>query len=389
MLRKVLLVLLMLMLPLNAGCENKRELNEIAIVLGVGVDIGEKDSVAMSVQVVKPGDMQSGGGGGGTGGGGKGGGAPYIVETREGSTLFDAIRNFSMINGKKLFFSHNQVIIFGEDVIKKGIGPYVDFLERDTELRSEVPVLVGKGKALDYLNLPPVMAKIPSEEIDNAINLSSVTGKSVPYHLTELAIALREEDVIPVPQIEIIEENKRKQFQIEGMAILKGEEAKLAGWLTPTETRGLLWGKGEVKGGIIVIHRKNVRIALEIKEAKGKITVEMRDDKPVYKIEVEETSDIGEVMGSHKVSKETVDEVNQLQKAAIISEIKKALEKSQKDLKTDIFGFSSVLHRHHPQYWDTIKDKWDIEYPAIGVEISVKTRIKNSAELTHPPIIGD
>ncbi len=48
------------------GCWNRRELNSLAIVMGVGVDKGEeKNSVEVTVQIVQPSVLKSAGKGSG------------------------------------------------------------------------------------------------------------------------------------------------------------------------------------------------------------------------------------------------------------------------------------------------------------------------------------
>lgn len=366
-----------------SGCQNKRELNEIAIVLGTGIDYADNGNFKLSVEVAKPFQVKAGGDGGGGGGTtGKEGKKKSMVETRMGVTVFDAVRNFSTINSKNLFFSHNQILIFGEEVARKGLGSVLDFFERDAGLRAEVPVLVAQGNAVDCLKLPPAMEEITATEINDALKLAEITGKSVSYRLVDLAKEINGDNYIAVPKISITEDGGEKRFEIAGMAVLK--KGKLIGWLNPIETRGYLWIKGLVKGGVININYGGGKIALEIKRVNAKLKSEIRDGEPVFVVEVEENGNIDEVHSAVNIASSSVlSEINKKQAEAIENEINQTLKRCQKNLKADIFGFGENLHRWHPAYWKQKKDKWNDNFPSVPVEVRVKTKLYSSGEKTN------
>jgi spore germination protein KC len=45
------------------------------------------------------------------------------------------------------------------------------------------------------------------------------------------------------------------------------------------------------------------------------------------------------------------------------------VDKAQKDLKTDIFGFGERIHSKDPPYWKTVKDNWNDVFTGMPVEI--------------------
>lgn len=54
-----------------------------------------------------------------------------------------------------------------------------------------------------------------------------------------------------------------------------------------------------------------------------------------------------------------------------------ALNKAQKQFRSDIFGFGRALYRAYPQAWNTTyKQKWDTEFPELEVTIKPYVVIK-------------
>jgi spore germination protein KC len=61
------------------------------------------------------------------------------------------------------------------------------------------------------------------------------------------------------------------------------------------------------------------------------------------------------------------------------SEIKAALKKGQKELKTDIFGFGFALYRKYPRLWHKeYEKKWQDLFPDVTINIDVRAKILNT-----------
>ena len=62
----------------------------------------------------------------------------------------------------------------------------------------------------------------------------------------------------------------------------------------------------------------------------------------------------------------------------------KALNKAQKELKTDIFGFGETIHRKYPKMWKKMKDNWDDIFPNLPVNITVEVDTKQLGGIGKP-----
>ncbi|HPD01686.1 MAG TPA: Ger(x)C family spore germination C-terminal domain-containing protein, partial [Acetivibrio sp.] len=62
----------------------------------------------------------------------------------------------------------------------------------------------------------------------------------------------------------------------------------------------------------------------------------------------------------------------------------KALNKAQKELKTDIFGFGEEIHRKHPKLWKKLKKEWSNKFPDLPVNITVEVETKQLGGIGKP-----
>ncbi|WAM31575.1 hypothetical protein [Caldicellulosiruptor naganoensis] len=114
--KKIALICITIFLLGQCGCWNKRELNDILIVQAVGIDMLKNGDFKLTYQVLKPKVLKN----------------PSNVPSSPqqkgvwcfsstGKTIFDAIRNATLSCNKKLFWSHNKIVVISKSLSKKGI----------------------------------------------------------------------------------------------------------------------------------------------------------------------------------------------------------------------------------------------------------------------------
>ncbi|KZL90775.1 hypothetical protein CLMAG_36860 [Clostridium magnum DSM 2767] len=64
---------------------------------------------------------------------------------------------------------------------------------------------------------------------------------------------------------------------------------------------------------------------------------------------------------------------------SIKSDVMAAIEKGQKEFKSDIFGFGFNLYRQHPREWHKDYEKiWDDIFPDIPIKVNIDAKINNT-----------
>ncbi|MFD1905513.1 hypothetical protein ACFSQ7_18020 [Paenibacillus rhizoplanae] len=150
-----LIAIAVLVLPLG-GCWNSRELNELAIVSGIGMDlVPETDEYRVTFQLVNPSSTSTSNS--------PGSGKPAIVVvSATDKTMFGALRRASKHVTRQLF-AHTQLIVLGEPLARDGINDIFDIFERSHELRLNSEVLVARGSdAASVLKLLTPVESLPA-----------------------------------------------------------------------------------------------------------------------------------------------------------------------------------------------------------------------------------
>lgn len=372
---------LVLTISLLTGCWSRHELNTLAIVAGIGIDLAdEPGKVLLTAQIIKPSEVRTPQ----TGGGGEKRQPVWVVRST-GDTVFDAVRNFTTQSPRKLYFPHSEIIVIGKEAAERGVRPLLDFFIRDPEPRLSEWVLVADGRASDILEAKLELESIPARGLVSLVETRVATSEVTAVTLDEFLSRLASRTAAPVAtHIELIGNEKEKTVRIVGTAVFKGD--KLVGQLDKPETRGLLWVIGEVRSGIIVVEspEDGGKVSLEIISAKSKITPELRDGKVYIKVEVHEEGNLGSQMSAKDLATPSMlADLEKRQESAIHGEIRAALAKAR-DLNVDIFGFGDAVHRKYPREWREIEPRWEAVFPTIDVEVSVKARIRQVGMITKP-----
>jgi len=367
----------------TTGCWNRRELDTLAILMGVGLDKPkEPGKVQLTAQIVKAGELKAPKK--------EGGGVSekaYLNIKSTGDTVFDALRGFTHESSRKAYLPHNQVIIFGRDIAEEGVQKYIDFFVRDHEPRLNVWVLVAKGSASEVLDVKSELEKIPAKNIANLVEAQAASSQSSVAILEQFLTRLMSKTTAPIaPIIEVSDEGEKKTVLISGTAVFKKD--KLAGQLDKTETRGLLWVIGEVKSGIIVVDCPggDGKASLEIIRAGSKITPEIKDNRIHIKVKIKEEGNLGDQSYPENLALPPAIASLKKEKAVIMqSEIMAALKKAR-ELDTDIFGFGEAIHQKFPNLWKDLESRWDEVFPYIEVEVITETKLRLTGKINRPAV---
>lgn len=366
------------------GCWDRRELDSLGIVLGTGIDKGKEDptQVQITVQIVKPGEIK-GPSGGGNGGGGKG--KPYLNVMNSGEAVFDTIREFTHIVNRRLYFSHNQILIIGQEAAEAGVGKYLDLFFRDPEPRLNTWVIVARGKADEALETKAELEQVPALNIAQLIEARTATSEASAVDLHDFMTCLMSKTTAPIASLlEVEGEGEEKIARLMGTAVFKKDQ--MVGSLDKTETRGLLWVLGEVKRGIVITPCPGGKgtASLEITRARSKVVPEIKKGTLEITVKIKEEGNLGgQMCGQDLTLPETWTALEKSKAEVIRQEIKAVLKKAQ-SLNADIFGFGEAVHRKYPALWKEWETQWDDIFPNLAVKVSVEVKLRQTGMITKP-----
>jgi spore germination protein KC len=387
--RRIILIILIVLFStlFTTACWNRVEVNERAIVAGIGIDKAkEEGKINITVQLIIPARIKG----------------PAQGATREteavwvasstGRTVFDAVRNFTLRSGRRLFWAHSMVIVIGEEIAKEGIDRVVDWFERHPDYYLRSWVLVARGDAKKIMESKPELEMIPAYEIVDIAKGSIATSKVIPLNLKNFIGILSDNNrsaytagIEEIVSFEIEKGEKVRSFRLASTAVFKG--FKLKEWLDAYETRGLLWVTDKVKGGIIIVEcplDPNKLISLEIIRSSSKIKPEIKDGNLIITVEVTEEGIVGETrVPCDVLLPHAIERLEKEKEELIRREINIVVNKAQ-ELNTDIFGFSEAVYRSLPKEWKKLEGKWDEIFPEIEVKVEVNAKIRRIGLVTKP-----
>ncbi|HLS08424.1 Ger(x)C family spore germination protein [Lentibacillus sp.] len=379
----VLVCLLMLLL---AGCWDRMEVNDLAIVVGMGLHKTDDDLVELSVQMVNPSSMASGQGGGGAQ---QGTGQLTTVEKDTGKTTFDASSTLQEKISRKVFVGHNRVVFISEKMAEKGIRKHIDFLARHPEPRLRSYVFVTKGAPADFFK---VMPDLETSSAETARELAILKiGMSVEVKdLLQMTADGSENAALPILEIEE-ESPDTYGLSVSGTAVFKN--GKMVGQLDNRVTRGALWIRNEINNAAVTVRPEGTEgyISFNIFEARTKLVPKIKNGNWTMTINVQSIDDA--VENETTLNLKDPDTIKRLEKQLeerIDKRIRTALEHVQQDMQADILGFGEVFHRQYPGKWAKVKDNWnEATFPEITVNIKSDVNIKRPGRSTSPPAVPD
>ncbi len=350
------------------GCWDQQEVERLGIVLTTAIDLAPDGRVMLTVQVINPKSL-AGGGGGGVGG--AAGARGFRNVSVEGSTIFDCIRLLSLESPRELYFAHNMAIMISEEFARDPPSQVIASIIRQQRLSSYYPD-IQLGDFLETLETEGSDAYAAGIQVEpnEAEVRDKISGSSSLL------------DGHPKPTGSII--------KIGGTAVFKGN--KMAGWLDERESRGLLWVKGRVKGGVITVPCisgeggvEGPRFSLEIIRNASKIQPELTEGELGVTVRVDIQANILEAECPEELDKpEVIASIEQLLAAAVQGEVEDVLTKAQREYKADVFGFGTVFHRKYPVVWKEIKENWIDIYPGLPVYIEVNAVITRTGLVNKP-----
>lgn len=402
--RILALLLCCLFAAAGAGCWDQVELDELGLVTAVGIDLAERPGeLLVTAQMLRPGI-------GGKNGGGSSQGGAYWVGQSPGFTVFDAIRNMTLVSSRKLYFAHNQIVIIGKEAAEQGVRQYLDMFLRDEEMRPTVWLAVTEGKASDILQADSGFEQVPGLELARLIEVRFATSKVVATTLQQFAQKLLSKHGNPTANmVELYEvgkfdpetglpsgshitasgqaesdQSQKKSFRLSGTAVFKGDT--LVGSLQPVETRGLHWLIGEVQSGIIVVEssKDKGKVALEILNATSKLEPVFSDAGLTMRAKVQVEVNLGSQRSQDNfITTEGTKELGALVAEAVKYEATLAFKKAQ-EMRSDIFGFGSVIRRADKRRWKHMKEDWDEIFPNMQLAVEVEAKVARFGLINKP-----
>lgn len=376
-------IAMLLALMFSTGCWDRKEINDIGLVMATGIDLAEGGKIKATLQVAVPSpSTQTAGASVKT--------ERFFLISAVGKNGLELDQKLQQKMSRTLFFAHRSIILIGEDLARAGIHNVIDAFIRNPRHRLKAYILVVKGKkAADLMAVDYPYELAPAEALKE---MEQLRGEGTIVTLRDYMIASATGGMSPT--IGVLEpagfqkpgaKGEEKLFRISGTAIFKS--GKLIGYLNNTETHEFLWFQE---------NKRTDKVSADLPDDKGnvgyfitsgsnKIEVDARGASPKFHIRLKASGDLFENNSPLDVS----DAKNlAVVKKAIEDKIKRDMQaflrKIQSKYKADIVGFGQQLQRDHPKVWRGLEENWDQTFAASEITVSVDVNINNTGAIGPP-----
>lgn len=305
----------------------------------------------------------------------------------EGRTLFEASRNAKKRLGKQLNFGSAEVVILSEEIAKEGkLGNMIDWFLRDPDCRETICVAISQeDTAGAILQASGTDRKIIGYEINSILkrdtNQLGTTNHLVLYQIFDV---LETPGICAsIPAMHLVENDGETVCELNGTAVF--HMGSLAGYLSPEESRFMLFATDKVENGILITTTLDESdddedASMQISENKTKISYRLEDGKPIFHIYTKTKVFVNEVqVDIGEDEEEAMEKIESELSDQISNGMDKIIKRVQKDYGSDIFGFGKIIYQHNAKLWQQLEPQWDNLFPQLTVEVSSKVEVINTA----------
>lgn len=388
--RLVIIVLIIIML-LSAGCWDLREINQSSVSTGAGVDLDNAGKVLFStqlVQAVPPGETGSVN-------------TPAVVVTSTGTAIAETARRQMHFLSRVPEWAHTSSFIIGEKLARHDLSILADFMVRNRHIRPDANLLIAVNTTPREVFSTPVPLSTNSGQ--GLRDILDIQGKQlgiyVPTTMQEFIAELATPGIEPaVPQITVeTEENRdkpagkannkdedsgkpQKKIILNGMSVFKGR--RMVGSLNETESRGYRWlNATNNKSGLMVVNsplKKGDHVTLRITDFDSQTRPQIKNGQIRMTVSIKAEMNFYDQDGTGELlTPSMIKALEGYANRKIKQEIAACINQSQ-TLNSDILGWGQTIHRYRPEVWEEIQNDWVNIYPGVASDIKVETTIKES-----------
>lgn len=357
-----------------SGCWSRIELNDIGIVLGLGVDVGEREALRLTLYVPRPLPPHLASGGGGNQ-------EPVWVVAREADNFADALALIRLSSARRLVFQHLRVVLIGEEYARRhGIGEILDVLATDHELRLTVRPFLVEGQAQE------VFETLPQLRSFQPFNLTAILQAKggLEWRLKDvLAARMSDTHSVWMPTLKVIPRQAKTSLgpsttvTLSGVALFRRDYLQVV--LDPWAYQVMVWFLGNPTGFTITAHCPNGEYGtLSARVVTGKLRVRpyWQGDRPAFRVEA--TSRVNVTRSACRTGAvEDADVRDQLEQA-LSDDLRQRIEHFIEIMQTrvaDPVGFGKHAQLAFPQFYKKMEDKW-------GEEVWIDTPVEVVARVT-------
>ena len=396
-----LLLIIVLSIVSVSGCYDSNEIEDLAYVIAIGVDKADKESFNLTFQTAIPKSIAGGEG------------ESTDIKTFTTDNFLSGLKKTSGYLERKINLSHTQIIVVSEELAKEGILAFLNGLQQNIELRPNVDIIVASEGAQKYIeSINPKLSSSPAKHYDLLYRsfetdflvkdtqledyLYRAQNKSTQPVAIYTAIdksvneggksdnednKSKEENKKPDEKSDKADEVEKENMAIMGLAVfnmdkmvgkLNKDEAMLFALMTSTKNKEIeivdpLDDRFKVLGNVTKLRTSSSKV--KINNGKPKININLNLSVDVKAVQSDNDYDEPEKAKKLEMAYEQF----------LYNGIKNLLNKTTKELKSDIFGFAQQAKRNFLTIdaWDNAN--WNDIFVQSEYEVLVDVKVRRQS----------
>lgn len=379
MMRKMLMFLLVigLIAALLSGCEDRNELEDLALVMGIGIDKTEDQQIQVSLQFFLPqGSGQSGGSQ--TQSKGAGGANQSFIATESGETISDAVNKIAKRMSRRVYFSHNAVVIITKKMAQHQLNQVIDYCQRTREIRQRTLLFITDESMPKILSYQSVLEKTSS--------ISLMKGEEKHLNLIAtihdvLLMRTRPNQPMAIPMIKIRKDSydpRRQVTKIVGSELFANQ--KRVGMMNAERTMGLLMINGEYRDNTFTFKPKGNRgrLSMNIQDIQLRAVPTINHGRWHLSIHLSGKGILQEnTTALNPLNARDRRRIEQQTEAYLASLITKGFKQSQ-CVGSDVYMTYEVFERSYPHECQRARAHWATVYPNIHLSVHPQIQLMHS-----------
>ncbi|MCC5910675.1 MAG: Ger(x)C family spore germination protein [Clostridiaceae bacterium] len=353
-----ILIIILLIFPLT-GCWDATDLEELLIVYGLGIDISRENPEQYLFTVGFPTIIPE---------------APeqkHEVST-ESPSLGRAKSNLQQKVYRQISYDNIRVVVFSEEVAKKGILVHVDTMLREPLYRGTTRFAVFIDRTEDLLAMKPPVSLFVSNFLFDSIE-QNYQATTVPISTLRSFSHEYYTDGIEPSMPFICYGADKTELNVGCVALFRGD--KLIERLRGRNSRGFMLLKGEIHRGIYTFELMGGFVSINLKGGNSKIKTKLIDGQLHIFHDIFIDSVLSEHTPKHEMLKtEKIEDLQAQLADEIEKDLRNVLEVLQDELKNDNIGYGKYVKANHPEYFDA--ENWNYQFSKAIIHVNPNVRIR-------------
>ncbi|MBO9597683.1 MAG: Ger(x)C family spore germination protein [Cohnella sp.] len=383
-----------------SGCWDRDELNNLAIVLAVGVDYVD-GMYEVSIQTIDPSQTSKSP---------RGNRSAAILYSERGPTIVEAARKMTTKRSRLNYTGHIRLYLISESVARRGVTEALEVGFRLPSIRPDYYIAIARGRtAKEVLSLVTPFEQIPAMDFVKSIIISeAIWAPTTAVKALDMEQILLSDSRQPVlTGITVIgdfhkgqtagnvrQPKSHAEYQYTGLGVIKND--KLVGWMNESDSKSYAYVHNLVKSTIASTECPNSskRFAVEITRTRTSLKPLVRNGEPAMKLAMQVEAKLAEAnCGIDLTDEASIAKLEDLMREKMRSVMSDGIRHVQQRYGADIFGFGEAFYRKYPKQWRAWHKDWESHFRELPIELDVRYRIhrlgKNKNSIKSNPDKGE